>query len=308
MNYVFGPVHSRRLGLSLGVDPVQDKTCTLDCVYCQLGTTCLKTSERKVYTPAQAVLDEVRTVINSGKKIDCITFSGTGEPTLNIELGNMIAGIKAMSAVPVAVITNGTFLNLEDVRTDLMQADLVIPSVDTVSPQVFERINRPHPGVELEKMLAGLETFSRSYTGRLWIEVMLVQGINDTAEELQALAGYLNRINCEKIQINTVTRPPAESGCAAVDNDVLNRARDLFGPRAEIIGSIAQTPDSINNEDPCSRIHALVRSHPCTLEQLCNTLGLSRMHAEEALQELLARKMVEKTGHASEVFYRASGR
>jgi wyosine [tRNA(Phe)-imidazoG37] synthetase (radical SAM superfamily) len=258
--------------------------------------------------PASAVLDEVRAIIDSGKQIDCITFSGTGEPTLNSELGPMIAGIKAMSALPVAVITNGTFLHLEDVRSDLMQADLVIPSVDAVSRQVFDRINRPHSGIELTLILEGLETFSRSYTGRLWVEVMLVQGMNDTPEELQALADYLSRIDCEKIQINTVTRPPAESGCAAVDDGVLNRARDLFGPRAEIIGSIARTQDAVSDEDPCSRIHALVRSHPCTLEQLCSTLGLSRLQGEKALQELLALKMIAKAKHGSEVFYRASGR
>jgi wyosine [tRNA(Phe)-imidazoG37] synthetase (radical SAM superfamily) len=308
MNYVFGPVHSRRLGLSLGVDPVQDKTCTLDCVYCQLGATALKTFKRGIFVPARAVLDEVRSVIDSGKKIDYITFSGTGEPTLNIELGSMISEIKAMSTVPIAVITNSTFIHLEDVRADLMQADLVIPSVDAVNQQVFENINRPHSGINLKQLLNGLETFSHTYTGRLWVEVMLVKGINDTSEELQALANYLNRLGCEKIQINTVTRPPAESNCAAVGDDVLNHAQDLFGSRSEIIGSTRQTCNAADNNDPCTRIHALVRSHPCTLTQLCSTLGLSNTQAEKALHILIDRQTVEKAGHGSKIFYRASGR
>ena len=308
MKYVFGPVHSRRLGLSLGVDPVQDKTCTLDCVYCQLGSTALKTVKRGVYAPAEAVLDEVRSVIDYGKKIDYITFSGTGEPTLNVELGNMISEIKTMSGVPIAVITNSTFLHLENVRADLMQADLVVPSVDAVSKQVFESINRPHHDINLKQLLNGLETFSHAYTGKLWVEIMLVRGINDTDEELQALANYLNRLDCEKIQINTVTRPPAESSCAAVDDDVLDRARNLFGSRSEVIGAFSQTGGAVNDAEPCTRIHALVRSHPCTLEQLCSTLGLSSEQAEKALAILIDRQTVEQAGHGSKIFYRASGR
>lgn len=308
MKYVFGPVHSRRMGLSLGIDPVQNKVCTLDCVYCQLGATSLKTLERGVYAPVEAVLEEVRSVIAFGKKMDYITFSGTGEPTLNIDLGRMIAQIKSMTSVPVAVITNGTLLHLKDVRDDLMHADLIVPSVDAISPQVFARINRPHAGIDCARILDGLETFSRTYTGRLWVEVMLVQGINDTQEELQALAKYLQRLDCEKIQINTVTRPPAESDCAAVDNCVLEKARQLFGPRSEIIGSSPETHSLSDNEDPCARIHALVRSHPCTIEQLCSALGLSSAQAETALQELIEQQRIEKAGHASKIFYRASGR
>jgi wyosine [tRNA(Phe)-imidazoG37] synthetase (radical SAM superfamily) len=308
MKYVFGPVHSRRMGLSLGIDPVQGKICTLDCVYCQLGATSVKTLERRTYAPAEAVLEEVRSVIASGQNMDYITFSGTGEPTLNRDLGRMISQIKTMTTVPVAVITNGTLLHLEDVRADLMLADLVVPSVDAISPQVFARINRPHAGIDCERMLEGLATFSTTYTGRLWVEVMLVQGINDTDEELQALANYLNRIDCEKIQINTVTRPPAESGCAAVNDCVLDKARHMFGPRAEIIGASPERVSAPVGEDPCARIHALVRSHPCTREQLCSALGLSSAQVETALQELIAQQRIEATGHASEIFYRASGR
>jgi len=308
MKYVFGPVQSRRMGRSLGVDPVQDKTCTLDCVYCQLGATSHKSLERRQYVPANKVLDEIRTVIDSGKKIDYITFSGTGEPTLNIELGSMISGIKAMCAVPVAVITNSTLMHLEDVRTDLMLADLVVPSIDAVSTQAFARTNRPHHAIDLERMLDGLKTFSRAYTGRLWVEVMLVQGINNTETELQALADYMKLLNCEKIQINTVTRPPAEANCRPVNNDVLEHARGLFGPHAEIIGTYAHSGDATQDNDPCSRIHALVRSHPCTLEQICTTLDLESSQGKAAMQDLIARHEIERTEHDGNIFYRALGR
>lgn len=308
MKYVFGPVHSRRLGLSLGIDPVQDKTCTLDCVYCQLGTTAAKTLERRVYAPADAVVDEVRQVIATGQPLDYSTFSGTGEPTLNVELGRMIAGIKAMTDIPVAVITNSTLLHLDEVRADLMQADLVIPSVNAVRAQVFARLSRPLPGFDFATMLGGIETFSRVYRGRLWIEVMLVRGINDGPDELQELARFLDRLACEKIQINTVTRPPAESDCTAVNAQTLNRARKMFGPRAEIIGSFSREATALTGSDPCERILALVRSHPCTLEQICGACGLERAQAEAALQELSRRRAIEKTEHGAQIFYRASGR
>jgi len=308
MKYVFGPVQSRRLGLSLGVDPIGAKTCTLDCVYCQLGATGHRTLERRPYVPANKVLDEIRTIIASEQTIDYITFSGTGEPTLNSELGPMIAQIKAISDLPVAVITNSTLLHLKEVQKDLMQADLVVPSIDAISPQAFARINRPHLDIDLTRMLNGLETFSSNYTGRLWLEVMLVQDVNDSQEELQALADFVKRIACEKIQINTVTRPPSESNCTAVSNHVLEQARELFGPRSEIIGSISPAGNTVNGNNPAARILALVRSHPCTLEQICTTLGLNSTQANAALQELISRHDIKRTEHDGNIFYRALGR
>jgi wyosine [tRNA(Phe)-imidazoG37] synthetase (radical SAM superfamily) len=308
MNSVFGPVHSRRLGLSLGIDPVHNKTCTLDCVYCQLGATATKTIERRVYVPADAVVAEVRQVIAAGQPIDYITFSGTGEPTLNSELGRMISGIKAVTGVPVAVITNSTLLHLEEVRADLKQADLVIPSVNAISADVFARISRPVPGFELGVMLEGIERFSRAYTGRLWIEVMLVRGANDGPEELKKLARFLDRLACERIQINTVTRPPAEQDCAAVSDSVLEIARRLLGARAEILGSFSGNQGSQTGGDHLTRILALVRSHPCTLQQVCDALGLGRTQAETALQELLGSRIIETAQHGADLFYRASGR
>ncbi len=308
MNHVFGPVHSRRLGRSLGIDPVHDKTCTLDCVYCQLGATATQTRTRRAYVPADAVAAEVRQVIDTGQPIDCITFSGTGEPTLNSDLGRMISGIKAITAVPVAVITNSTLLHLPEVRADLLQADLVIPSVNAVSAEVFARLCRPLPGFDLSVMLRGIELFSRSYTGRLWVEVMLVRGVNDAFEEIRELARFLERVACEKIQINTVTRPPAEKSCAAVSDSVLESACVFLGPRAEIIGSFAGPSAALPGSDPSARILALVRSHPCTLEQVCESCGLDRPRARAALQELLSRGTLETADHGSRIFYRASGR
>jgi len=308
MQYVFGPVHSRRLGLSLGIDPVQGKTCTLDCVYCQLGATAVQTSERRVYAPAEAVVDEVRRALASGARPDCITFSGTGEPTLNSELGSMIAGVRAVTDVPAVVITNSTLLHRGDVRADLMQAGIVMPSASTVSAQVFSRLCRPLPGFDFRQMLRGLELFSRDYQGRLWVEVMLVAGVNDSEDDLQSLADFLNGLHCEKIQINTVTRPPAEKHCAAAASAVLDRARQLFGPRAGIIGSAAPPAAPAPPGDPPGRILALVRSHPCTLEQVCAALGLERAQAEAALRDLLSGRRIEKTQHEAQIFYRALGR
>jgi len=308
MRYVFGPVHSRRLGMSLGIDPVQAMTCTLDCVYCQLGKTGVQTLERRAYVPADAVIEEVQQTIDAGATMDCITFSGTGEPTLSSELGRMICAIRDLSRVPVVVITNSSLLHRTDVRNDLLQADLVIPSASAIHEQVFTRLCRPLPGFDLTQMLQGLERFSRTYTGRLWVEVMLVAGVNDSEDELQALADFLNTIRCEKIQINTVTRPPSERACIAVDTACLQRACQLFGQRAEIISPAPKVAAVRCAQDIPQRITALVRSHPCTLGQICATLGLEAAQAAAALNGLLSEGHVQKTSHKGDVFYRAFGR
>ena len=182
MKEVFGPVPSRRLGFSLGVDLVPFKTCTLDCVYCQLGPTTHKTLKRKEYIPTEGILPEVEKMLNKGKRVDYITFSGSGEPTLHSGIGKMISRIKRISSIPVAVITNGTLLNQGQVQEDLWAADLVIPSLDAVDERIFQRINRPHASLNTKMIIRGLDDFAGKFPGKIWLEVMLVRGLNDSKE------------------------------------------------------------------------------------------------------------------------------
>ena len=179
MSQIFGPVPSRRLGFSLGVDTIPFKTCSLDCIYCQLGRTTNKTIERKEYIAGENILREIEEILKRKKKIDYITFSGSGEPTLNSRMEEMITQIKRLTSIPVAILTNGTLLYQPRMREELMEADLVIPSLDAVSEEVFEKINRPHHKLKINEVIKGINTFSQEFRGKIWLEIMLVKGVND---------------------------------------------------------------------------------------------------------------------------------
>ncbi|MCK4523195.1 radical SAM protein, partial [Candidatus Aerophobetes bacterium] len=165
MGQIFGPVPSRRLGFSLGVDTIPFKTCSLNCIYCQLGRTINKTIQRKEYIAADDILREIEEVLREGKRIDYITFSGSGEPTLNSEIRRMISRVKELTSIPLAILTNGTLLYRPRIREDLMEADLVIPSLDTVTQEIFEMVNRPHPSLKIDEIITGIDSFSQEFNG-----------------------------------------------------------------------------------------------------------------------------------------------
>jgi wyosine [tRNA(Phe)-imidazoG37] synthetase (radical SAM superfamily) len=181
---LYGPVPSRRLGRSLGIDLVPSKICTYDCVYCQIGRATVKTLLRKEHIPKEDVLDEVKAfLLEKDSSFDHFSLSGSGEPTLHSEIRFIIEGIKALSSVPVAVITNGSLLYDEKVREDLLQADIVLPSLDAVSYEVFMKINRPHPAISAEKVIEGMVAFRKTYKGKIWLEILFCKGVNDSPEE-----------------------------------------------------------------------------------------------------------------------------
>jgi len=185
MGQIFGPVPSRRLGFSLGVDTIPFKTCSLDCIYCQLGRTTNKTIERKEYIAGEDILREIEEILKQKKKIDYITFSGSGEPTLNSRMEEMITQIKRLTSIPIAILTNGTLLYQPRMREELMEADLVIPSLDAVSEKVFEKVNRPCHSLKINEVIEGIETFSQEFRGKIWLEIMLVKGVNDFPGEIK---------------------------------------------------------------------------------------------------------------------------
>jgi wyosine [tRNA(Phe)-imidazoG37] synthetase (radical SAM superfamily) len=236
MRHVYGPVPSRRLGRSLGIDLVPPKTCNWNCVYCQLGRTTPTSNERRPLVPVDVIVDEVEAALTvCGDGIDWLTFVGSGEPTLHVGLGRMIREVRAMVSVPVAVITNGALLQREDVRRELAAADAVMPSLDAGSEDLYRAINRPFPGLTLERHVEGLAAFQRSFAGRLWIEVMLVAGLNDTEAALRDLATAVRRIKPDEVHINVPTRPPAETRVRAPEACVLERARSILGPEARVV-------------------------------------------------------------------------
>jgi wyosine [tRNA(Phe)-imidazoG37] synthetase (radical SAM superfamily) len=207
MKYVFGPVPSRRLGQSLGIDTIPLKTCNWNCVYCQLGRTQPVTNEREEYVPSEEILAEVQEALSSHEsgEIDWVTFVGSGEPTLHSRIGWLIGQVKRMTDLPVAVITNGSLLYRPEVRQELRAADATMPTLDAGEAMLYRQINRPHPDVTYERLLDGLKAFRQEYTGKLWMEVMLVRGLNDLPQALWDIAKALQEIKPDAIHINLPT-------------------------------------------------------------------------------------------------------
>jgi wyosine [tRNA(Phe)-imidazoG37] synthetase (radical SAM superfamily) len=286
--YIFGPVPSRRLGRSLGVDLVPAKVCTFDCIYCQAGRTTNKTVERAEYVPTADVIAELSDWLAAGAA-DYVTFSGNGEPTLHSGIGEIIAWLKANSGVPVAVITNGSMLHLPDVREELASADLVVPSLDTANPVTFRRLNRPDPSLDLETIIEGLAVFTREFGGEVWLEHFIVPGINDTPAELRALAEADARVKPAKVQLNTTVRPPAETTVRPMPYAELCAIAEQYFPGAEVIA--AYEGESAGRRgaapDPAATARSLMSRRPITAEDLARTAGIDIKLAEKTLELLV---------------------
>lgn len=305
--HLFGPVPSRRLGLSLGVDIIPPKTCTLNCIYCELGQSAKPTLNRAAYVPSRVILGEIKRLLAGGQPIDYITFSGCGEPTLNSQLGKMITEVKKITGIPVAVITNGTLLWRPDVRRRLAQADVVLPSLDSALLKSFRLVNRPHPGLKLGQMIEGLKKFRKEYRGQIWLEVMLVRGVNDRPADLKALKKVIAEIKPDRIQLNTVVRPPAESRAKPLAEKDLTRIRRQFGPNCEVIASFkspkAEFQDSRLTDKDRPRIYQLVKRRPVTEKEIIQVLSLPAEEVAVCLAELLKTKKIKSRKHQSKVFY-----
>ncbi|MZQ96352.1 MAG: radical SAM protein [Acidaminobacter sp.] len=259
-DYVYGPVPSRRLGLSLGVSPIPKKTCNYACVYCQLGRTDYMTNTRQNYFPVEDILDEAKAVIEGGTAFDVITIVGEGEPTLYADLGKLIRGLKRLSEKPVAVITNGALLFDVGVQAALLEADLVLPSLDAADEGVFKRINRPHGSLKFDQVIEGLRVFSQKYKGQLWIEIMLVKGINDDEDALSGFKALLETLRYDRLYINTVVRPPAEPEVEAVDPEVMGRAVDILGGLP--IDLLESNGFHSDIEDDREAVLSIIKRHP----------------------------------------------
>ena len=302
-SHVFGPVPSRRLGRSLGVDLVPFKTCTYDCIYCQLGRTTCKTVERKEWCPLEEVLAQLREKLPS--KPDYVTLSGAGEPTLHSGVGELISAIKGMTDVPVAVLTNGSLLHRPDVSAELMNADLVIPSLDAGDEQAFREVNRPHPDLAFDEMLDGLVRFRQTYTGEYWLEVFLLGGVTAIDAQVERMARAVERIGPDRVQLNTVTRPPAEDTARPVPKEEMERFAGFFGDRAEVIadfqGAHQQTEFVARRGD----VLDLLSRRPCTIKDLADGLGLHRNEVVKYVQELSDNGSIVAEGKEPNLYYRA---
>lgn len=291
MKYVYGPVPSRRLGQSLGIDPVPLKICNWNCVYCQLGRTVPLVNELKEYAPPKAITDEVSEALDAHGpgEIDWITFVGSGEPTLHDGIGRMIREVQALNHLPVAVITNGSLLYLPQVRQALIEADAVLPSLDAGTPALYRQINRPHPEATFERLVAGLIAFRQEHQGKLWPEVMLVRGLNDTEKALNDIAAILRRIRPDAVHINLPTRPPVETWVQPPDEEGLMRATAILGDIAEVVRPVEGGFDLGDYEDVVEAVVGIITRHPMRQEELERTLAeWAPGEVREALAQLEA--------------------
>ncbi len=263
--------------MSLGVDLIPHKICSMNCIYCECGRTTRLTSERKEYVPGKEVLDELSHFFGHHPEPDYITFSGAGEPTLHSGIGEVIRFIKEQRpGIPVAVLTNGTLLKDPVVRTELMEADLVMPSLDAATDRAFRRINRPAAAESLEEYIGGLVQFSREFRGALWLEVMILPGYNDDPVNLEALRLVTERIRTDRVQLNTLDRPGAVEGLHPSSREALERiARQWGSGKVEIIAQPkARQASTAYRKDLENVLLETLSRRPCTLEDLEKIMGL----------------------------------
>jgi len=306
--YLYGPVPSRRLGRSLGLDLVPFKTCTYDCIYCQLGRTTEKTVKRAHYVPVGNILDELKEALEAGSSPDYISIAGSGEPTLHAGIGELIAGIKQITNIPVACLTNGSLLFMPEVRQELSCADLVIPSLDAGDEQLFHYINRPHPDISFAEMVNGITEFTRSFSGEVRLEVFLLSGVTGITVEAKKIAACARQIDPDRVELNTVCRPTAEEFACAVSRRQMDNLALLFPGKVDVISddkSESTREYSFQSAAGADIINLLAR-RPCTLAGICSGLGLHSQETVKKLKTLIDEKRIMTSYINHDIFYKIS--
>ena len=290
-NHLFGPVPSRRLGISLGVDLVPLKTCTLNCIYCECGRTTDLTVERKNYVPLSQVKEELIDYFANNPRPDYITFSGSGEPTLNSSIADMLHFIRNhIHDIPVAVLTNGTLFSIKQVREDIKDAAVVIPSLDAATDKIFRKINRPYPRLKIDTIIEGIVKFRKEYGGQIWLEIFIVPGMNDAEHELIALKQAIEKIGPDRVQLNTLDRPGPVSTVRSATRQELEHIIHFWQlDNVSIIADVSERKDLLSyRTDTESAILGTIARRPCTLKDLSEILGLQMNEVNKYLDVLEA--------------------
>ena len=296
MEYVFGTVPSRRLGMSLGIDLIPYKTCSYDCAYCELGETTHKTTIRKEYVSKDLVLKQLEDYLPLlDVPPDYITISGSGEPTLNAKIGEVIQGIKQITSIPVTVITNSSLLFFDRVKEDLLAADIVLPSLDAVSPLIFKHINRPESSLDINEIIKGLIDFREEFSGKIWLEILFCRVLNDDRAEVERIREKIEDIKPDKIQLNTVVRPPNKDFSYPLNTKQLSSIKEMLGPKAELISDIVPSGRGTHFTDNEEKIMNLIARRPCTFDDISKALEL---HTNETL------KYLDKLQNEGKVYYK----
>lgn len=302
MSYIFGPVPSRRLGLSLGVDLIPHKTCTFDCLYCEVGRTTNRTITSSPFAPVDEILRQL-----AGRLTECspdvITLAGSGEPTLHSEIHHIITGIRELTDTRIAILTNGSLFWDDAVRKRVLSADLIMPTLSSAVSSTFQTIHRPHNDLTLDRIVDGLKQLRAEFDGLIYLEVILLAGINDTEEEMRALKPLIRKIQPEKIQLNTVVRPPADGRAKALDSKRLEEIKLFLGERAEIVVDIGGAQSAMARDTKGKGLLEMVRRRPLRPKDIANSMGLSIDEVESMVKGLLIKGYLRRQDHSGEVFY-----
>ena len=323
MKCIFGPVNSRRLGRSLGIDLFSRKICNLNCVYCEVGRTVSPVSLRGVYSSTQSILEEIDDYCADAQRlteVDVLTVTAKGEPTLHSELGDILRHIKGRVEKPLAVLTNGTTLMEREVRQALMAADIVVPSLDAARRESFLKVDRPVEGIDLDEVIQGLTLFSHAYAGKIWLEILLVREMNDAPEDIEALISVIRRMRIDRIQLNTVVRPPAEGFARPLSRDRLTEIAHLlhkelalpvdlpFAPVDEQTqaqpSNMAMTTDSASLARIMDEVRQMVQRRPSTAADIDRTFHLGGPEkVEQLLEPLVLSGILQQQDHGSNRYY-----
>ncbi|MFY9116055.1 MAG: radical SAM protein [Bacteroidales bacterium] len=304
--HLFGPVPSRRLGMSLGVDMVPKKVCSLDCIYCEVGKTTNLTAQRTEYVPAHEIIAELEDFFKNHPDPEVITFSGYGEPTLNSAIGQVIDYIKSIRPqLPLALLTNGTLLFDKQVREEVLKVDYILPSLDAATEEVFQKINRPDPSLDLQGYIRALADFRKDFSGQMWLEVFVVPGYNDTTHELDLLKEAILDINPHKVQLNTLDRPGTESTVRSATRKELESIRDYWGlPQVEIVSAVDRKTSGAYRQDVENVIKETLVRRPCTLDDLSLITGLHVNEINKYLDVMEAEGIVQTERQDRGLFYK----
>ena len=304
--YLFGPVPSRRLGMSLGVDLVPRKVCSLDCVYCEVGKTTKLTLERKEYILYNKVVEELTHYFTNNPDPDYITFSGSGEPTLNSRIGDVLQFIKQNKPkIPIAILTNGTLLCDPEVREEIKQADVVLPSLDAATSPIFNKINRPAPKIDLNKCIQGLIDFRKEFSGKIWLEIFILPDYNFKKTELEKLEQTITKINPDSIQLNSLDRPGTVGNLHSATRKELEKIKNLWNFKNMEIISAAKQRKNIKSyrSDAETAIFETISRRPCTIEDLMEILGLHISEINKYLDVLEEENKIETIQQQRGIFY-----
>lgn len=304
MTYIFGPVPSRRLGLSLGVDLIPHKTCSFDCIYCQAGKTTDRTMTPSSFADIREVIKELKEVLEKTQP-DVITLAGSGEPTLNRDIGTVIPEIKKISSVPLTLLTNGSLLQDKQVRERAADVDILVPTLSSVYEETFRKIHRPHPGLRLDKIINGLKQMRKEYKNRYLLEVVLLSGLNDTEKEIEGLLKTIDEIRPDRVQLNTVVRPPSDPSALSLPQERLEEIKNYFGSIAEIIAGAPVKPRENILDSKLDHLIEMMKRRPVTPDDISEALSISGEETERLVRELKIKGRIEERQQGNKIYYGA---